>query len=134
MIKVLWGVLAVTALLALYVRLAPSNPADWHVAVIGDDADMPGAVRRVLPGRAHDLVRLDAIIRGTARTTPLAGSVAEGHITYVTRSRLWWFPDYTTVQIRGDDLAIWSRLRFGGSDLGVNSARLAQWIAILNKT
>ncbi len=134
MIKVLWVVLAVLALFAVYVRLAPSDPVRWHVAVEGGDADFMGGIRRVLPGQAGDLAALDAIIRATPRTTWLAGSVAEGRITYITRSRLWWFPDYTTVEARGDDLAIWSRLRFGGSDLGVNAARLARWLTALNQT
>lgn len=129
-----WGLLlalAAVGLLMGYIRLAPSDPARWHVAVMGGDADFPGGLRRVLPGRAGDLARLDTIIRATPRTQVLAGSVAAGHVTYVTRSALWGFPDYTTVQLRGADLAIWSRLRFGGSDLGVNAARLNGWLAAL---
>ncbi len=133
MIKVLWVVLAVLALFAAFVRLAPSDPARWHVAVEGGDADFTGGLRRVLPGRAGDLARLDAIIRATPRTHVLAGSVAEGRITYVTRSRLWWFPDFTTAEARGTDIAIWSRLRFGGSDLGVNAARLTRWLDALGQ-
>jgi hypothetical protein len=128
---VLWVVLASLAAFALYVRFAPSDPARWHVAVVGDDADFAGGLRRVLPGRAGDLGRLDAIIRATPRTNVLAGQVSDGRITYVTRSRLWWFPDYVTVEARGSDLAVWSRLRFGGSDLGVNAARLSRWLNTL---
>lgn len=131
MIKALWVVLVVISLFAAYVRLAPSDPARWHVAVVGGDAATMGGIRRVLPGRAVDLAALDAIIRATPRTTHLAGSLAERRITYITRSRLWWFPDYTTIEARGDDLAVWSRLRFGGNDLGVNAARLARWLAAL---
>lgn len=122
------ALLAAIAALALFIRLAPSDPARWHVAVVGEDADFAGGLRRVLPGQAGDLAALDAIIRATPRTRIIAGSVAAGHVTYVTRSALWGFPDYVTLQTRGDDLAIWSRLRFGSSDLGVNAARLSGWL------
>ena len=75
------------------------------------------------------MARIDAIARATPRTTVLAGSVAEGRITYVTRSRLWGFPDYTTVERSGDRITLFGRLRFGRGDMGVNRARIEGWLA-----
>ncbi|MFP4328605.1 MAG: DUF1499 domain-containing protein [Paracoccaceae bacterium] len=113
-----------------WIRLAPSDPLRWHVApAVTDDADLPdGAKRRVTGAGPEALARLDAIARATPRTAVLAGSVAEGMVTYVTRSRLFGFPDYTTVQRAGDDLLIHARQRFGRSDMGVNRARLDDWL------
>jgi uncharacterized protein (DUF1499 family) len=61
----------------------------------------------------------------------LAGSVEEGRMTWVARSALWGFPDYITAEAGPKGLAVWSRLRFGRSDLGVNRARLEDWLARL---
>ena len=75
--------------------------------------------------------RLDRIIRDTPRTVVLAGTPEEGMITYITRSRLWGFPDYTTVEARPGMIVIHGRLRFGSSDVGVNRARIDGWLATL---
>jgi uncharacterized protein (DUF1499 family) len=116
----------------LWVRLAPSDPARWHVSV-GDagNRDFAGAVIRSIPSGPGDMSRLDSIIRDTPRTTVLAGTPEEGMVTYITRSRLWGFPDYTTVEARPGAIVIHGRLRFGSSDLGVNRARVEGWLAAL---
>lgn len=116
----------------LWVRLAPSDPARWHVSV-GDagNRDFAGAVIRSIPAGPGDMSRLDNIIRDTPRTTVLAGTPEEGMVTYITRSRLWGFPDYTTVEARPGAIVIHGRLRFGSSDLGVNRARVEGWLAAL---
>ncbi|MGR3504163.1 DUF1499 domain-containing protein [Pseudaestuariivita sp.] len=124
-------ILAVLAF-ALYVRLAPSNPDQWHATPTQvDDTDMAGGVVRVLTAPREDFERLDGIIRATPRTEVLAGSVAEGQVTYVTRSRVWGFPDYTTVDYAQGRLRVFGRLRFGQADLGVNAARIDGWLAEL---
>ena len=132
MIWAVWLSLAVVAVVAAFagwVRVAPSNPARWHVPVRAtENRDMAGGVIRVLPGQAGKLAQLDTIIRATPRTELLAGSVDEGRVTYITRSKLWRFPDYTTVEAQGDDLLIHARLRFGQSDMGVNRARVSAWL------
>ena len=116
----------------LWVRLAPSDPARWHVSLMDSgNRDFAGAAIRTIPARPGDMARLDRIIRDTPRTTALAGSPEEGMITYVTRSRLWGFPDYTTVEARAGNIVIHGRLRFGSSDMGVNRARIEGWIAAL---
>ena len=114
----------------LWVRLAPSDPARWHVSA-GDagNRDFAGAAIRTVAAGPGDMARLDRIIRATPRTTHLAGSPEEGMVTYVTRSRLWGFPDYTTIEARPGQIVIHGRLRFGASDMGVNRARLEGWMA-----
>lgn len=116
----------------LWVRLAPSDPARWHVTAgeVGN-RDFAGAVIRTIPAEPGDMTRLDRIIRATPRTRVLAGSPEEGMITYITRSKIWGFPDYTTVEARTGAMMIHGRLRFGFSDMGVNRARVTDWIAAL---
>ena len=84
-----------------------------------------GAVRgRIIDGDATRLASFDSAFRAEPRTEVLAGSIDEGRITYISRTRFWGFPDYTTVELRDGKLYILSRLRFGASDLGVNRNRL----------
>lgn len=124
-------VLAVVGL-GLWVRLAPSDPVRWHQPVRGEgNKDFKGGVLRVIAGDAAVMARLEGLILATARTRVLAGSVNEGRVTYVTRSALWGFPDYTTVELREGEIAIFGRLRFGRSDLGVNKARVDGWLQAL---
>jgi hypothetical protein len=125
---------------AAYVRLAPSDPARWHLSPTAEgpwdevQAGQGSASLRLslaVGAPADLLARLDAVALATPRTIRLAGSVAEGRITWVTRSALWGFPDYTTAEVRDDGLYIHARLRFGGADMGVNSARLGDWLSRL---
>ncbi|MGK7652667.1 DUF1499 domain-containing protein [Roseovarius sp. B08] len=127
-------VVVVLALIAfaVYVRLAPSNAEDWHVLPDGPEpGDGRSSAVRVVPDAGETLTRLDAIIRDTPRTEVLAGSVDEGMITYVTRSALWGFPDYTTVARRDGRIVLYGRARFGKADLGVNAKRLDGWLSQL---
>lgn len=128
-----------------YVRLAPSDPARWNVDPRSvTPPDFPGYVlMRPKGGNATSpvfdmtppdlLAAFDRVARATPRVTVLAGSVAEGQITYIARSALWGFPDYISVRTvpteGGAQLAVFSRLRFGSGDMGVNRARLDDWVA-----
>ncbi|WP_282168160.1 DUF1499 domain-containing protein [Ruegeria atlantica] len=128
----LWLIVVLVILFGAYIRFAPSDPAKWHVAPIGDqDRDLDGGVVRVVETGPDGLLRLDAFARVSDRTSVLAGSVDEGMITYITRTKVIGFPDYTTVQQDGDTLRIYARLRFGRSDFGVNRARVDEWLALL---
>jgi uncharacterized protein (DUF1499 family) len=81
------------------------------------------------------LARLAAIAEATPRTRLLAGSVASGRITWITRSAVFGFPDYTTAGLAaGPKLCLHARLRFGRDDFGVNEARLRRWIDALGQT
>jgi hypothetical protein len=139
-------VLAIAALGAMaYVRLAPTDPADWNASTAIYTWDHGGAWDQIVPmmagatlrlsdtkGSPADLLsRLDTIAMATPRTIRLAGSPTDGRITWETRSLIWGFPDYTTAEIRADGLYIFARQRFGIKDFGVNPARLSDWLAQL---
>lgn len=110
---------------ALFVRVAPSDPARWHQPVQAtSDVDLTGGAIRVRAVEPEALAQIDAKARDLPRTRVIAGSVEEGRITYITRSALWGFPDYTTVEYSDGMLRAHARLRFGRSDLGVNARRL----------
>ncbi len=130
MMRMAFGLLlALIVVAGAYVRLAPSKPDRWHVPPAGEaDRDLKGGVLRLVETGPDGLSKLDAIARGTPRTRVLAGSVPEGMITYVTRTKVFGFPDYTTAQQDGETLRIYGRLRFGGSDFGVNKARVEGWL------
>lgn len=119
---------------AAYVRLAPSDPARWHrlpeVTGPGDTATEGSfkAVRRITAPPEDVLEALKAKALSTPRTVLLEGSVDQGMMTFMTRSALWGFPDYTTVAVRDDRLVIYARLRFGKGDMGVNKARVQDWL------
>ena len=117
-------------LLLAYIRLAPSDASRWHVSVTATtSADRTGGAIRVLRVDEGALRRVDAAARALPRTRMLAGSVEEGRITYITRSRWIGFPDYTTVEHSDGLLRMHARLRFGRSDLGVNAERLQRLLA-----
>ncbi|MCT8328638.1 DUF1499 domain-containing protein [Albidovulum sediminis] len=129
------GLIALAALVGgmAYVRLAPSDPARWHVDPGLALAGQGEWARLTLPGTtpAAVLDRLDAIAMATPRTVRLAGSPAEGRITWITRSAVLGFPDYTTAAAREEAgstlLVLHARQRFGLRDMGVNAARLRDW-------
>lgn len=115
-----------------WIRLAPSDPAVWHVdPMVTADQDLATGVRRRVTGGLDAFEALDRIILATPRTELLAGSIDEGRMTYVTRSQWMRFPDYTTVQLYGDQIEVFGRLRFGQGDVGVNRARVDGWLAAL---
>ena len=107
---------------AVYVRLVPADATRWHQPIDeNEDSELAGGAIRVR----------DASMLALPRTRVLAGSLEDGLITYETRSQLWGFPDYTTIQFSDGTLKLFGRLRFGASDLGVNAARLASVLAAI---
>ncbi len=135
--RILAFLVLLVLVLVAYIRLVPTNAARWHtlpdVAGPGDTAEEGGflAVRRITAPAAEVLAAVEQRALATPRTTLLRGSVAEGMITFQTRSLIMGFPDHTTVAVQGDLLVIYGRLRFGRSDLGVNRARIAGWLETL---
>jgi uncharacterized protein (DUF1499 family) len=128
--------LAVLLILTLcglaYIRLAPSDVRQWHTEIEGtEDADFAGGALRVAEMEAEALARADAYMQSLPRTRVLTGSVESGRVTYVTRSKVFGFPDYTTVEYTDGLLKAYARLRFGQSDLGVNRERLEGLFAAL---
>ena len=130
-------VIALLALLA-YVRLAPVDAARWHAGAEGQKMGKSQGAnsfiwRAPVDGDgAERLAELDAVIRATPRTEQIAGSLDAGQVTYVTRTKLMGYPDFTTIGLYGDDpryLEVYGRSRFGRSDLGVNAKRIEGWLA-----
>jgi len=128
----LWILLAIVVVALGFVRLVPSDPARWHVApdVTGDKNFKTGVTRLVETG-SEGLLQLNRIASTSPRTKVLSGSVDSGMVTYITRTPVFGFPDYTTVEQDGNSLKIYARLRFGRSDTGVNRARIESWINAL---
>lgn len=128
----LWIFLCLAVVAVGYVRLAPSNPEKWHVPLTFEtDADFKKGARRVIDGDQTEFDRLDQIIRNGPRTKLLAGSIDDGRLTYVVRTKVFGFPDYTTIERVDGQIRILSRLRFGSSDGGLNRARVERWLKIL---
>lgn len=130
-----------------YIRLAPSPAQTWHVDPI--ETGLSSGRNRVLMRADSDmqspvfaetaealLARLNLVADAAPRTRILAGGVQDGHITYLTRSKLLGFPDYTSVRAvtvpGGAQLVIYARSRFGQSDIGVNKARITDWLEQLS--
>ena len=130
-----------------FVRLAPVDPALWHVSLESHPASIKpndatayetggDLAAPILPGPPEAvLARLQTLALADPRIRLVAGSPAEGRITFLQRSRIWGIPDFITAEAvvvpEGTRLEIWSRARFGYSDGGANLARLERWIAAL---
>lgn len=149
LVLILGGVVAlVVAGFAVYLRWVPSDPNIWHVdprTVVRPSAkgsyllggmDGDGPAPRFAASPDEILAKFDAVALATPNVTPLAGTVAEGHVTYIARSKVFGFPDYISVvayeQDGGTAMAIYSRLRFGSSDMGVNRRRIDAWLAAIH--
>jgi hypothetical protein len=138
---VLTGLVLVLAGIA-WIRLAPSDPARWNrdprLAVAGGSVFVAGPGGTVeapvysLPPEAL-LDRLHAIAVAWPRTRLLARDGLR--VTWITRTRIFGFPDYTTVEAvpdgTGSRLLIHARQRFGRGDHGVNTARVQAWLSAL---
>jgi uncharacterized protein (DUF1499 family) len=150
----LWAV-ALAAVLAIvsvgWVRLAPSDPAQWHVDPrLAPDEAQPNAwrvgptpdagvdaVAPVYAVPAEELARaLDEVALAEPATERLDGRPEDLWTTYVQRSEWMRFPDYISVRALeledgGSTLSIFSRSRFGRDDRGVNRARVGRWLDAL---
>ena len=159
MIRVLgWivgGVLALAVLgtlgMAVWARIAPEDPAAWHVdpltvaratspntalrAPEGAAASAADGPAPVWEGRTPEevMAAFAAVAAEAPRTELNAGDPAVLHATWRQRSLLMGYPDYVSVKALpaegGATLAVYSRSRFGRSDLGVNAARVEDWLA-----
>ncbi|MGB3553350.1 MAG: DUF1499 domain-containing protein [Jannaschia sp.] len=129
-----------------YFRTVPMDADDWHADpmagartgkpndfLIGPGGDRGAIVTEEAP--ADLAARIDRLALSEAGTERLAGSPEDGWTTYVQRSKVMGFPDAISVRVapegNGSTLAIWSRSRFGHSDMGVNRARVERWLAAL---
>lgn len=120
------GLLIVAVLSGLvFIRLAPTDVARWHKPV-GDAETTDGAgwSARVVPATDGLLSDLHQAMLALPNTHMIAGSLSEGRLTYITRTKIIGFPDFTTIEQDGNQIKLYGRLRFGRSDFGVNGKRL----------
>jgi len=123
------GALALLAVAGLiYVRVASHDAARWHVdpTTVTEIDDL----NQYLAGDAvpGDLETVADALKAALGGEMLAGSFAEGFATVVVRTPLIGYPDYVSAGLiaQGDQtqVVLFSRSRFGKSDLGANKARV----------
>ena len=136
-----------------YVSTVDSDPAVWHVDPLTAPTPVkPHSFRMAPPGLTEEIVDMespvysanptlmakafDDFVLSQNKTKRIAGSPEEGWMTYVQRTPRWNFPDYISVKfidLNGgkSTIAVFSRSRFGYSDLGVNEARVKTWVKTL---
>jgi len=143
LVNTAWLVLMIVVSGLVYIRMAPDDVALVHVApptgaepgvpVIGQGSALFVTDYDATPEQMWRAVQ--QVILSTPRTNYLAGSAKDGMITYVTRSMVFGFPDYTTVAVtqneQGSRVTLFGRLRYGRSDFGVNAKRLRGWVKAL---
>jgi uncharacterized protein (DUF1499 family) len=134
--------------LLVLIRTAPMPAARWHVdpetaprpatpnfyMLRNGDGDAPALQLAAAP--ADISAAIDAIMEARPRTRLLAGAASDGLVTYIVRTPLIGFPDAMSIRLTetetGTRVAIFSRSRFGRSDLGANRARVAAIVADLS--
>lgn len=138
---------ALTALSSLTIRLLPLSRTQWDIDMAAPGfapgplwaAFCPRQGERdapVIADPAGVLAALDRIALATPRTRRLGGSPQAGRITWVTRTRVMGFADFTTAQILRDAdgsprLCILGHQAIGSYDWGVNAARIGRWAQAL---
>ena len=122
----------------------PISPSAWHVDpsaakrtgrpndyLVAEGGDHPPLAVPEAP--AEVMARIDAVAMAEPRTHRLAGSPEEGFVTYVQRSRLVGYPDVISLRVvpdgTGSRVTVYSRSRYGVSDMGVNRKRVVRWMA-----
>jgi len=139
------------------IRSAEVKPSDWHVdpttapstgnpnwyrltpdsAPADRDAERDGSAPVFDVDTAKLAAAFDAVALGDDRVEVLAGSAADGYVTYVQRSALFGFPDFVSVKFvdvdGGSSLSIFSRSKYGKSDLNVNEKRVTRWMAAITE-
>jgi uncharacterized protein (DUF1499 family) len=85
----------------------------------------------------HLLARAADVILKEPRTERVASDDALGQLVFVQRSRVFRFPDTVRVQAvavdGGTSVILYSRSNVGYWDMGVNRARLRDWLAKLSR-
>lgn len=134
----LYSVLIIFIAALAYVRLSPMVADRWNIDPFEVEPPKEGGVLQRFMSSLGTVATLEAyraVALATPRTVVLAGSPSEARMSFVTRSALWGFPDVTTIGVRetveGTEVAIFARLRFGKSDIGVNGKRVMAWHAMV---
>ncbi|MFT5067789.1 MAG: hypothetical protein ACJAXK_001016 [Yoonia sp.] len=118
--------ITVVVMLAFYVRRAPVAPK-LDVPQVAADTELAGGFIAVRPfdGNADDLI---ARITQIALATPRTQKLSDNPLQFVTRSRVVGFPDVTSVDIQDGVMLIHAHLVYGKFDMGVNKARVLDWL------
>lgn len=136
---IILALVILTLAATIYVRLAPVDAARWHV---DPEEVTPPTSRNFSLVAGPQAIAIDApalAVAGRLQTVAdaegaqvVAGSLGEGFVTYVIRSRIMGFPDFLTLRLvpegEATRLHIFSRARYGTSDLGANTARVQRWL------
>lgn len=142
----LFTVVAVAVAAPIAPRLAQMDPEIWHVDptdtprtgrpndyLVAEGGDQPAFTSPLSPAKLA--AALDFVAMSDDRVERLAGDPAQGWVTYTQRSLLMGYPDAISVKAEPDGdgarLSLYSRSRFGYSDMGANQARLERWLAAL---
>ncbi len=123
---------------AVYVRVAPLDAEALHVDPVDvtqptspNFAYMVGTAGHFIQASTEEVGTRIAGVADADGAQLLAGSLEDGHVTYVIRSRIMGFPDIMTLrwgaQDGGTQLDIFARAVYGYSDLGVNTQRAHRW-------
>lgn len=140
MLKMLLAGLTILVVLALIApRMMPDDPARWHVdprtATLSEKPNNHRVAIDLPLSPTEALAAFDALAMAAPRVSRLVQDEAAGRVTYVQRSAVFGFPDYISVSVEGNGtgstLTVYSRSRFGYSDLGVNKARIERWLGAL---
>ncbi|MEL7463791.1 MAG: DUF1499 domain-containing protein [Pseudomonadota bacterium] len=101
---------------------------DYIVSPSGEGVDMASPVFAMTPDAL--MARFGEVALAAPKTVLVAES--DGYATYVQRSKLIAYPDYISVRAvevdGGSALYVYSRSRYGRSDLGVNEKRISAWL------
>ncbi len=134
---------SVALIVGLGQRIAPTPASIWHL----DPADVsaPDAPQYVLlrgrlatqcPGSVANVsAEIDEIVRGDGGRL-IAGSLVEGHMTYVLRARVFGYPDAISFRVRsvGDEAAVvevFSRSPARAGLAHANAAQIDRWMSRL---
>lgn len=121
------------AIAQVWVRLSPlprerlmarPGPVEPGVHPMKGGVKVVRALEDLPPGAQ---AKLEAIAAATPRTRRRGDDPA----AFVTRSRIWGFPDIALIWSDEMNLHVHSHLVFGGGDLGVNAARVTRWFEAL---
>jgi len=134
-----------------FISTASHDPATWHVDPIeaeacgspncyflapeGTEGKPLDAIAPIYGKGAFDMAKaFHEFALAQIDTEHVDGVPAGLNVTYVQRTKRLRFPDYISVKFIDlpDDrstIAVFSRSRYGQGDLGVNEARVKDWIA-----
>ncbi len=138
-------IIFLVVVLYLFLRFWPEDKDRWHVDPADTTDPRRSGVRLIgpnaprFPGDAATVLGVVAdIVQKSPRTRKIDGSLDEGMITFVVRSRTMGFRDYVTFKAvtEGDmsKLAVYARPGMNVYDWGTNAALLDTWLLEAQQT